>query len=221
MNVVKCYNSYIGLKPRLLLYVGYPILLAVVVFIELYVFKMPWMVTGIFCLTMPATLLFLFIIDRCFIGPVFYNRGQDDELIKSSPKGAAYLKNALTLDIIFRICLVFMLTLIIVVISVISGVFELYSAKIISSAVLFLLALDGVSNLMIVLCRQIDGINAAMIAIYGIEMVFIPAIAAVLIGKPFIMYVFAVVYLIIDIVFICLNVYKIKNLVKAEWYKDR
>lgn len=220
MNSFKCYNSYIGLKPMLIMYVGYPIVVGVYAMIQLGFMHMTWMMTGVFCLVMLCTMTLLYILDRWYIGPIFVDKGQDDELIKSSARGAEFIKNVLLLDIIFRFILMLALTIILVAVMVISGYFEEYKVKILTSALVFLLATDGVCNLTVIICRLVNSSDEAVVALLGLGMTFIPAVAAIMMGLPVVSFIIAGIYLGLDIVSIAVNIKKTKELVNVEWYKD-
>ena len=45
MNSVKCYKSFIGFWPRMILYLIFPIVVAVLTYIQLGVFKHDWMIS--------------------------------------------------------------------------------------------------------------------------------------------------------------------------------
>ena len=220
MKAFKYYNSYIGLVPRLLMYVGYPLLVGAFAMFQLGFMHYKWMISGVFCLTMVLTMMLFFCLDRWSIGPIFVKKGQGDELIKSSPRGREFLKKVLSLDIIFRFVVNLAVTLIIVAVTVISGFYDEYKIKIISSAVVYLLAVDGVCNLSMIICRLVDGQNEAVISLYGLEVAFVPAIVAIVIGKPVVSLTMAGIYLILDVMSIAMNIKKTGRLVNEEWYKD-
>ena len=220
MNSVKCYKSFIGFWPRMILYLIFPIVVAVLTYIQLGVFKHDWMISVVFCLTMFSTLALVLLLDRWSIGPIYLKKGQDDELIKTSPRGAEFLKKVLRLDIIFRSIIYLVLILIIVAVTAITGSFEMYSGKIISSAVLCILALDGVSNLTVMVMRHTEGANTLVLEMYGLEFVFVPASISIFIGKPIAMYILAVFYLVMDVICISFNLKKVDKLVSVDWYTD-
>ena len=96
----------------------------------------------------------------------------------------------------------------------------MYSGKIISSAVLCILALDGVSNLTVMVMRHTEGANTLVLEMYGLEFVFVPAAISIFIGKPIAMYILAVFYLVMDVICISFNLKKVDKLVSVDWYTD-
>lgn len=220
MNSVKCYKSFIGFWPRMILYLIFPIVVAVLTYIQLGVFKHDWMISVVFCLTMFSTLALVLLLDRWSIGPIYLKKGQDDELIKTSPRGAEFLKKVLRLDIIFRSIIYLVLILIIVAVTVITGSFEMYSGKIISSAVLCILALDGVSNLTVMVMRHTEGSNMFILVMYGLEFALIPAAINIFLGITIVIYIVACIYLILDVICITYNVKEVNKLVSVDWYTD-
>ena len=220
MNSFKCYNSYIGLKMRCLMYVGYPLFVGAFAVFQLIFLHAKWMIPGTFIMTMVFTLTLIFFMDKYSIGAIYINKGQDDEMIKSSSKGAEFIKKVLTLDLIFRFAIILTITLIIVAVTVIAGYFDEYKLKILSSSVIFLLAMDGVSNLAVVICRMTRGHNEAVATFFGLEMLYVPAVAVILIGEPVGCYITSLLYLILDVSAIMMNIKKTNKLVNEEWYKD-
>ena len=220
MNSVKCYNSFVGFMPRIFWYVLHPIFIASFTYFQLGFLRSEWMLKGCFCLVMPISMFILFCFDRWAIGPIFLNKGQDDELIKSSPRGGLFLRKVFAVDIIFRFILYVALTLIQVLMTVISGFYGSYKTSIIASAILFLISLDAISNLMLIVARSLEGTTSAILAIYGLEILFAPAIISIIVGKVYLMLIFAILYLFVDVLVIVCNIKKTKKLVEEIWYTD-
>ena len=221
MKAIKCYNAYVSNNIRTLTYIVYPILVLLASIMITGLKENVPGVMGLLILVPATTVLINFYVDRITIGPIYSNWGKDEEVMKTSESGMGIFENVMIGDFIARTLLGLGVMAEVLLVILISGKYSGYSEKLFPSALISVLAVHAVSGLMVNVERTIESMNEAMLIMYAIEFVFVPAIIAVVIGKPAFIYITCIPYVIIDVLTIFISNRKIHSLVSDKWFRDQ
>ena len=177
----------------------------------------------VFIGVMAFDLWILLLGDRLIFGPIYHKEHRKCDYLKSSAKGGSVFQTVLWMDVWVRFVVYTLMFALGALLLLSVGSREAgaaYGWKIGGYGMLSAICFHAVTELGIFVIRRMQNGALFVLVLYGLELMLVPAIAAILIGQPAAIWGMAVLYLAADIALVFAGQRAAQKLVAERWYCD-